>query len=778
MIISSIKLKNFLVHEDSEIYFDRGLNVITGKNGSGKSSIVQAIYYVLFGKALYYSSAREFIRYNQRDFFIEIEVVEGNRKILISRGKDASSFHSNVLYINSSNALKDYLYRNYNANAKRYESTLLVKQGSIDEFISSSPSVRMKEFEKIIGVDVLKKILEANEILIKELEGELKGFDYEGKMQELNNKKNEVKRLEEENEKKFNEKISIESEIKQLEKDKELLKKIRELYQKLKEIELKEEELDQLNLFLESNKEKYQKYIRYNRMYKAAFNVKSAFDEFNRLMQELEDLEKIRLAYENYELYLKWSEKEEIKKLESDYERGRELGDRIEKVFGVRNGVDEVIKHLKEKKYKLLAEKESLDKKIGEIENEIKQNKKILGELEIVKGLCPLCKQPIDEEHKKILLEEANLKIKELNNKRIDFEEERLKIDKELKDIEGKLAMEELVEEYLNIKKTFNLELWKEWNAIKEFNTPNNKRAYERFLEKSRIEKEIAEIKALIDSWDKSIDCNEVIKFVEENKEFYEEYIKKLGEVENIKSEISKKNEIIKEIESFGYNFTELENVDESISQKERQITEKWKILGEIEKHIKKNDELIMKYKEDISKLEKEIKNYQNRKENKSFYEELSNRLERLINYERKRYYEKLKFIVKHYFDNFGLSDYENVELEFNEDRLNLYLIDESGNRYEARYLSGGERTAFSLSFRLAIAQMLDIKFKILILDEPTEGMDDIRISSLKELFIYFISKNPDYQVIIITHEEELSDIANRRIYLERLNNRSIVYAL
>ncbi len=778
MIISSIKLKNFLVHEDSEIYFERGLNVITGKNGSGKSSIVQAIYYVLFGKALYYSSAREFIRYNQRDFLIEIEVIEGNRKILISRGKDASSFRSNVLYINSSNALKNYLYRNYNVNAKRYESTLLIKQGSIDEFISSTPSVRMKEFEKIIGVDVLKKILEANEILIKGLEEGLKGFDYKGKMQELNEKKNEIKRLIDENRKKLDEKVSIENEIKLLEKDKESLKRLKELYKKLKEIELKEKELVQLNLFLNENKDNYQKYIRYNQIYRSACNVKEAYDKFNKLLRELEDLEKIKFAYENYKLYREWSEMKEIKKLESDYERGKELGDRIEKIFGVRNGVDEIIKHLKLRREELLVKKEILDKKIGEIENEIKQNKKILDELKNLEGLCPLCKRPIDEEHKKILLEEANLKIKELNEKRSYFQEERSKIDKELKDIEGKLAMEKLIEDYLNIKKTFNVELWKKWNTIKEFNTPANRKAYEKFLEKSRIEKEIEEVKALIDSWDKSIDYNEVIKFIEGNKQFYEEYIKKLGEVENIKNEISKKNEIIREIESFGYSFLELEKLDENIHQKEKQIAEKWKIFGEIEKHIQKNDELIRKYEEDILKLEKEIENYQIKKEDKIFYEELSNRLEKLINYERKRYYEKLKFIVKHYFDNFGLSDYESVEIEFNEDKLNLYLIDESGNRYEARYLSGGERTAFSLSFRLAIAQMLDIKFKILILDEPTEGMDDVRISNLKELFIYFISKNPDYQVIIITHEEELSDIANRKIYLERLNNRSIVYAL
>ena len=36
MIIESIKISNFLSHENTEINFEQGVNIITGKNGAGK----------------------------------------------------------------------------------------------------------------------------------------------------------------------------------------------------------------------------------------------------------------------------------------------------------------------------------------------------------------------------------------------------------------------------------------------------------------------------------------------------------------------------------------------------------------------------------------------------------------------------------------------------------------------------------------------------------------------------------------------------------------------
>ena len=48
-MISKISLLNWRSHSKSEVEFDRGTNALIGKMGSGKSSIMNAICFGLFG---------------------------------------------------------------------------------------------------------------------------------------------------------------------------------------------------------------------------------------------------------------------------------------------------------------------------------------------------------------------------------------------------------------------------------------------------------------------------------------------------------------------------------------------------------------------------------------------------------------------------------------------------------------------------------------------------------------------------------------------------------
>ena len=49
-MITSIELGNFLSHTDTKLEFDNGVTVFVGHNGSGKSSIIDAITFSLFGQ--------------------------------------------------------------------------------------------------------------------------------------------------------------------------------------------------------------------------------------------------------------------------------------------------------------------------------------------------------------------------------------------------------------------------------------------------------------------------------------------------------------------------------------------------------------------------------------------------------------------------------------------------------------------------------------------------------------------------------------------------------
>ena len=51
MIIKSIKIQNFRCHEDFNFDFKKKTSIIVGENGSGKTSVLEAIYEALRGKS-------------------------------------------------------------------------------------------------------------------------------------------------------------------------------------------------------------------------------------------------------------------------------------------------------------------------------------------------------------------------------------------------------------------------------------------------------------------------------------------------------------------------------------------------------------------------------------------------------------------------------------------------------------------------------------------------------------------------------------------------------
>ena len=75
MRIVSIHLKNIKSHRDTELSFAPGINVLSGANGSGKSTIFQAIGYALFGV-----SAQDFV--SRADRFLTIGARRGEISVV------------------------------------------------------------------------------------------------------------------------------------------------------------------------------------------------------------------------------------------------------------------------------------------------------------------------------------------------------------------------------------------------------------------------------------------------------------------------------------------------------------------------------------------------------------------------------------------------------------------------------------------------------------------------------------------------------------------------
>lgn len=70
MILKSLSLKNFRIHTDTQIEFSPQINYIIGGNGQGKTSILEAIYYLCTTKNSTSQSDIHSVKFNQNEFVL------------------------------------------------------------------------------------------------------------------------------------------------------------------------------------------------------------------------------------------------------------------------------------------------------------------------------------------------------------------------------------------------------------------------------------------------------------------------------------------------------------------------------------------------------------------------------------------------------------------------------------------------------------------------------------------------------------------------------------
>jgi exonuclease SbcC len=105
-------------------------------------------------------------------------------------------------------------------------------------------------------------------------------------------------------------------------------------------------------------------------------------------------------------------------------------------------------------------------------------------------------------------------------------------------------------------------------------------------------------------------------------------------------------------------------------------------------------------------------------------------------------------------------------------------VIEQNGYNVEYFNLSGGEKTAVALAYRLALNQAINnivtnIKTNdLIILDEPTDGFSDDQITRIK----YVLDELDIKQIIIVSHEPKIESFVNNIIRVRKENHISSVF--
>lgn len=78
MLIKSLYLDHFRLYKDTLFEFSEGINAIYGSNAQGKTTILEAIFFLMMGKSFRAFQSKDLISYNQPHFYLDV-VFEKNK---------------------------------------------------------------------------------------------------------------------------------------------------------------------------------------------------------------------------------------------------------------------------------------------------------------------------------------------------------------------------------------------------------------------------------------------------------------------------------------------------------------------------------------------------------------------------------------------------------------------------------------------------------------------------------------------------------------------------
>ena len=404
-MIKSIELVDFLSHSDTKLELDNSTTVFVGHNGAGKSSIIDAITFTLFGKHTR-KNKKSLIRRGANQGFAKIEFSANGKNYqalrkINSKGELIAQFSENVngkLITVAEGERKQFL----ESMAKEVEKTLgidfeklkiasIVQQGQLKSIIDAGGKDKKELLNAIIGIDKLDIALGSMRTVQKEFRTHIQeklGYDdtqiqlIENKITEYENESKDAKpRLE---------KLVIEK------------KKIEELISNLeKEIETNASKESQLTE-LDSRKNELISYARdmIKSIQREVSEKEQTVNECKPCFEISKNKEELELGINRIQKNLVSIESElnELEKKQARYEEKEELAAKLELKDGKCPVCDSNVEHLNPdfQKEHIENEIEVIEKKIEELENErevlLEKSENLSNELEESKEAATILK--------------------------------------------------------------------------------------------------------------------------------------------------------------------------------------------------------------------------------------------------------------------------------------------------------------------------------------------------------------------------------------------------
>ena len=186
MKIEKLYLKNFLSHEENEIVFDNGITMIVGYNGAGKSSIIDAFRFALFGEkrgTRKEDRIEDMIKKGKHDAVVSLEFRSGldryvvTRRISQKKSENYAILERDGLKIaDTVTGVNQEIEGIIGISRDVFMNSIFVRQGEIDSLVSEDASKRKDTFSKLLGLDRISKTSDILKDIIRRLEAERSGY--------------------------------------------------------------------------------------------------------------------------------------------------------------------------------------------------------------------------------------------------------------------------------------------------------------------------------------------------------------------------------------------------------------------------------------------------------------------------------------------------------------------------------------------------------------------------------------------------------------------------
>jgi len=160
--LNSLRLLNFRQHADSFIEFHTGLTGIIGANGSGKTTVLEAIAWALYGQDAA-RGKKETIRWSRAGagarVRVELDFELGGHRYRVERGLTQAELFldgSDVPIANSLTGVSEMLRRRLGMSRDEFFNTYFTGQKELDVMAAMAPSERAQFLSRVLGYERLR----------------------------------------------------------------------------------------------------------------------------------------------------------------------------------------------------------------------------------------------------------------------------------------------------------------------------------------------------------------------------------------------------------------------------------------------------------------------------------------------------------------------------------------------------------------------------------------------------------------------------------------------